>query len=328
MKIFITGANGYIGNHLAQRLARQGNQVHALVRSEKGSQLAHENITIFRGDILDKAILKKAIKDCRQVYHTAAKVGAWARDPSEYYDVNVRGTQNVLDAAVIEGIEKFVYTSSSGVLGPSAGEPVTEQTVRNIPFAIEYDQTKKMGEDLVIAYSKKGLCALSVNPSKVFGPGATSHSLTTNAIIQDFIKKKFTFIPYPGTFKVCFAFIDDVVTGHILAMEKGRPGEIYILGGNNISYFDFFDRIRSLAKMNARIIQVPKSIVRTWAHFQQLNNKITGAAIRFPVKAVDHAYNNYIFSSEKAIKELGYKITPLDQAISDTIQYINNHQHA
>jgi nucleoside-diphosphate-sugar epimerase len=323
--VLITGASGYIGSKLATTISSQGIRVHALVRSNRGNQwLKHPNISIFKGDILQKETVTAAAKGCRQVYHVAARVGAWAKDPREFYDVNVEGTRNVLDAALDAGVEKLVFTSTSGVLGPSNNEPINEQHKRTIDFSIDYDHSKKLAEDLVLSYAEKGLNSVIVQPSKVYGPGHTSHSLAMNAIIKTFLSKKLTFIPSPGSYQVCFAFVDDVVTGHILAMNRGVPNEKYILGGINISYFDFFNSIRAKAKTNARIIKVSKPVVRFMAHLQELRHKLTGASVRFPVKSVDHAFSNYTFSSEKAVQELGYTITPIDEAIIQTIQFLKD----
>ncbi len=134
MKIFITGASGYLGNKLAHTLAGMDNEVHALVRSATAEQLLqHPNITVFKGDILQKESLMTAMKGCKQVYHTAAKVGVWAKYPSVFYEVNVEGTRNVLDAALESGVEKIVFTSSCGVIGPTHDKPLRETDVRTVP---------------------------------------------------------------------------------------------------------------------------------------------------------------------------------------------------
>ena len=327
MKILITGASGYIGNKLANTLAGLGHEVHALIRSDVFEKwLQHPNIKIFKGDILDKDSLLFAMNGCDQVYHTAAKVGAWARDASDFYNVNIEGTRNVLDAALLSGVQKAVVTSSSGVLGPSLSEPLAENDIRIIDFKIDYDHSKKLSEEVDIEYAAKGLHVVIVAPSKVYGPGNTSHSLTANAIIKTFLEKRFSLIPR-GSFSVCFAFIDDVVTGHLLAMEKGASGEKYILGGANISYYDFFNRIRTLSTGRKYIIRVPKSFIKTWARMQEFNYRLFGTPVRFPVKSVDHLFSNYIFSSRKAINDLGYTIAPLDEALKKTIHFLSKEGH-
>lgn len=326
MKILVTGASGYIGNKLANRLADHGHEVHALIRSDVGEKwLKHPNIKVFKGDILDKESLLLAMKGCEQVYHAAAKVGAWAKDASVFYKVNVDGTRNVLDAASISGVQKTVITSSSGVLGPARNKPVEENDTRFIDFTIDYDRSKKLSEDVALEYARDGMNVVTVAPSKVYGPGNISHSLTANAIIRTFLKKKIALIPQ-GTYSVCFAYIDDVVTGHMLAMKKGVSGENYILGGTNISYYDFFNRIRTLSSGKGNIIKVSKGVIKTWALLQELNHKLWGSPVRFTVRSVDHLFSNYIFSSQKAISDLGYIITPLDEALQTTIHFLNNQE--
>jgi nucleoside-diphosphate-sugar epimerase len=325
MKIIITGASGYLGNRLAHQLADLGNTVHAFIRpSSPEKLLKHPNITIFKGDILNKESLMDAMRGCRQLYHTAAKVGAWAKFPQSFYSVNVEGTRVVLEAALASGIEKTVFTSTAGVLGPSFDKPLEENDLRLVDFAIDYDISKKKAEEIVAGYIQEGMNVVIVSPSKVYGPGNVSHSLTANAVIQTFLKKRITIIPSPGNYSVCFAFLDDVVMGHIQAMEKGRKGEKYILGGINISYYDFFHQIRTLARSKAFIVSLPKGVIKTWAGLQELSHQVAGNSVRFPVKSVDHFYSNYIFSSKKAVLELGYNITPLDKALKKTINFLTN----
>ena len=329
MKILITGATGYIGNNLAHTLAVMGHQVHALMRSSSAKELLHHpNITIFKGDILEKESVLNAMKGCQQVYHTAAMVKVWANNPSVYYDVNVEGTRNVLDAVLQTGADKLVFTSTCGVIGPSLNEPMSENDPRINGFSLDHELSKKMGEDLVLQYAKEGMDAVIVCPSKVYGPGNISHSLTANAVINKFLKKRIVFIPSPGTSKACFAFIDDIVKGHLLAMEKGKTGEKYILGGINISYYEFFDRIRTTCSLKGYIIKLSKNVIKGWALLQLLNYKITGIHPGFTLKSVGIVLSDYTFSSEKAVRELGYNITPLEEAIQKTIHFLKNKRHA
>jgi nucleoside-diphosphate-sugar epimerase len=162
----------------------------------------------------------------------------------------------------------------------------------------------------------------------VYGPGHTSHSLTANAIISAFLKKGIAFIPSPGTYQVCFAYVDDVVHGHVQAMAKGTAGETYILGGNNVSYLQFFDHIRKLSGGKGRILAVPKPLIKAAAYAQEISHQLTGSNIRFTVRSVDHLFNNYTFSSQKAVSQLGYRITPLEEALQQTVWFLKNDTHA
>jgi len=328
MKILITGATGYVGNNLAHTLADMGNEVHAIVRSASTKKiLQHPNITLFEGDILEKESLLVAMKGCHQVYHTAARVGLCIKDPSVFYNVNVEGTRNVMQAALETGVEKSVFTSTCGVIGPTLTKPLNEKNPRITKIESVYDLSKKMGEEIIFQYANEGMNAVVVSPSKIYGPGNSSHSLTANAVIDLFLKKRITFIPSPGTYKVCFAFIDDIVNGHLLAMEKGKSGEKYILGGINISYQKFFEHIRTISSHNENIIQLSKNTLKGLALLQLLNYKITGNHPRFTTKSIDYLFNNYTFSSEKATQELGYQITPLEDALKQTIHFLKKQSH-
>lgn len=328
MKILVTGASGYIGNRLVHELAERGCCVNALVRSSSAADLLqHPNIHVCVGDILDQESLAIAIKDCKQVYHTAAVVKAWVKNPYDYYTVNVDGTRNVLEAAKQAGIQKLVFTSTCGVIGPSLNHPMTENDPRVASFSLDYELSKKMSENLALQYAKMGMNIVIVSPSKIYGPGNVSHTLTTNAVIKKFLKKGFVFIPSPGTYQACFAFMDDIVNGHLLAMEKGTSGEKYILGGINTSYEGFFDRIRNLSSAKGHIVKLSKKTIKTWASLQWLNYKITGIQPTFNKKNVNVVFSNYTFSSEKAIKQLGYNITPIEVALKKTIDYLNTREH-
>jgi nucleoside-diphosphate-sugar epimerase len=329
MKVLVTGASGYLGNRLAHRLADNGVQVNALVRPASARNwLPHPRIQLFAGDILDAQSLAEAIRGCSQVYHAAAKTGAWDPKPATFYEVNVEGTRKILEAAFAAGVAKTVFTSTCGVIGPSTNGPLDECHERSLGFSIDYDHSKKQAEEVVQQFVNKGMDIVIVSPSKIFGPGKISHSLTTNAVINSFLKNKMAIVPSPASFKVCFAFLDDVISGHILAMEKGRKGEKYILGGENISYGYFFNMIRCLSGKKGKIYSMPKAVIKWWARWQELNQSMFNKPVRFPAKAVDHFFSNYIFCSSKAEAELGYSITPFESAMEKTIQFLNQDIYA
>jgi nucleoside-diphosphate-sugar epimerase len=328
MKILITGATGYVGNNLAHTLANMGNKVHAIVRSDSAKKvLQHPNITIFKGDILDKDSLVTAMKGCQQVYHTAAKVGLSVKNYPDFHNANVEGTRNVIHAILQTGIEKTVFTSTCGVIGPSFNHPLNEENARTTPISTAYDLTKKLSEDLIFQQATQGMNVVIVSPSKIYGPGNISHSLTANAVINMFLTKKITLIPSPGTYQVSFAFIDDIIKGYLLAMEKGKSGEKYILGGVNISYQEFFNQISAISSCKGHIIPLSKNTFKALAFLQLLNSKIIGNPPLFTAKSIDYIFNNYAFSSDKAIQELGYTLTPLEEALQQTIHFLKNQSH-
>jgi nucleoside-diphosphate-sugar epimerase len=328
MKILITGATGYVGHQLALTLAKLGNCVHIIVRNLNSPNLPrHDNIIVFAGDITDRPSIRVAMSGCKQVYHTAALVKIFDRDASAFYKVNVEGTKNLLSEALELGVMKFLFTSSCGVMGKSVLEAKCENASRTTGFENEYEFTKFLAENIVKDYVHKGLFTVIVSLSKVYGPGIETHPISVNGLINKFIKGRLTFIPMPGNFVSNYCFIDDVVEGHILAMTKGICGEKYILGGDNISYINFFKTIRTLSGTKARLIQTPKFFVHVFALMQRIEYKINSKEPFITSKAIQSIFCNKIFSSDKAIRQLGYQPTPLIEALNQTIQFLKTQNH-
>ena len=329
MKILITGATGYVGHQLALRLANLGNCVHIIVRDILSPNIPrHDNIIVFKGDITDRSSIRVAMNGCAEVYHTAAIVKIFAKNPSEFYKVNVDGTNNLLAEALQSGVKKFVFTSSCGVLGKSVLEPRCENDPRISSFDNDYEFTKFLAENLVKEYVHKGLFTVIVSLSKVYGPGIETHPISVNRVINNFIKGKLTFIPKPGNLATNYCFIDDVVEGHILAMAKGIGGEKYILGGENISYADLFRSIRSITRTKARLLEAPKFLVQIWALLQWVQFKLTRKEPFVTEKGIRQIFCNKTFSSDKAIRQLGYRLTPLKEGLQQTIQFLKKQNHA
>ena len=324
MKILVTGATGYVGHSLALALAQRGNHVHILVRNSKSSFIPqHPNIYVFSGDITKKETIARAMQGCEKVFHAAALVQHCASNPSIFYDINVEGTRNVLDAALQLDVQKFIFTSTCGVIGSSLHEPMNETDPRITGFDSDYDLSKFLAEKIVIEYSKKGLPAVIVSASKVFGPGIETHPISVNSTIKRFIDGKLTFCPGNPHFISNYVFINDLVNGHILAMEKGTSGEKYILGGESLSYAEFFQAIRSISGTRGILLPIPKSIARLYGYWHVAQSKLSGKEPVFSAKSVKQIYCNKSFSSSKAIEELGYSITPFVEALQPTIQFLN-----
>jgi nucleoside-diphosphate-sugar epimerase len=329
MKILVTGATGYLGHRLALALAERNNEVHILVRNINSRNIPqHTNIRIFAGDITDRQSITLSIMGCKQVFHTAALVKIFDKDTSLFYKVNVEGTRNMLEIALEKGIEKFVFTSSCSVIGPTIKTEMCENDSRTTPLDNDYEITKFLAENLVKEYSCKGLHTVIVSPSKVFGPsGFETQTISMNKVINQFIKGKLTFIPRPGKLVANYCFIDDVIDGHILAMFKGINGEKYILGGENISFVIFFHTIRTLSGTNARLVEVPKIFVKVLAIWQWIQFKTIHKEPLITGKSIQQFFCNKIFCSQKATQELGYRITPFEESLKQTIHFLKNQHH-
>jgi nucleoside-diphosphate-sugar epimerase len=327
MHIFITGATGYIGNKLVKKLADEGNVLHALCRNTETEVLKHPNIKIFKGDITDAASVQKAIEACEQVYHLAAYARVWAKDPTTYYRLNVEGTKNVFDAAKNAGIKKIVFTSTAGVLGPSDKEPVKEEDARiGEPFT-EYEVSKTQAEALCHEYCNKyNMHIVIVNPPRVYGPGIITESNAVTRLIKLYMAGKWKFIPGDGKRTGSYVYIDDVVNGHILAMQKGRSGERYSLAGVNASYIEFFDLLAKLTGKKVSLMPLPIWLMMLAGNIIYLHTKITGRPPLLTPPWIRKYYYDWSMSSEKAQRELGYTFISLKDGLQKTIDWLNNNK--
>lgn len=238
MKIFATGATGFIGSGLVKKLAEKGDEVHCLVRSrEKFAEIQGKNMYPVFGDLDNLDTLNAGTEACDTVYHLAAYAKPWSADQNLSYRINVLGTLNLLESRLKNKVKKFVFTSSAAVLGPSAENQVVDETVeRTIPFFNDYEAEKSMAENLVLEYSRKGLPVVILNPTRVYGPGPVNESNSVTKIILHYLIGTWLIIPGGGTKTGNYVYIDDVVDGHIHAAAYGLNGERYLLGGENLTF--------------------------------------------------------------------------------------------
>jgi nucleoside-diphosphate-sugar epimerase len=324
MKIFITGATGYIGNNLAKRLADEGHTIHALNRSsQKAHLLKHDNILLHEGDITDPASVKNAMKDCEQVYHLAAYARVWAKDPSTYFTLNVDATKHVLDAAREHGINDIVFTSTAGVLGPSGERPVKEDDKRIGVVLNEYEETKTQAEALCRDYCNKyGMRIVIVNPPRVYGPGVESESNALTKLVKLYLQGKWRILPGDGKRTGSYVHVDDVVNGHMLAMEKGRAGERYTLSGVNASYSEFFDILANVSDKKVALVPMPVWLMVLAGYGMMGYSKLTGKPPLLTPKWIRKYLYDWSLSCEKAQQELGYTYRSLEQGLQETVDWV------
>ncbi len=324
MKVLVTGATGYVGHNLALTLAKQGNEVNILVRNPGSVFIPkHRHIRVFTGDITDKVSILPAMKGCERVFHTAALVRLYANKPSSFYDINVEGTRHVLEVALDTGVKKFIFTSTCGVIGPSLNKPMSEADPRIAGFSNDYDLSKFLAEKLVIDFANTGLFTVIASATKVFGPGIETHPFSVNEVIRRFLQGKITFCPRPDDFISNYVFIDDLVAGHIQAIEKGKSGEKYILGGENLSYADFFQTLRNVSGIKGTLVPISKKLARVYVGWHFVQAKLQRKEPFFNAKGLNHIFCNKSFDCSKAMQDLGYTITPFARALQPTIHFLN-----
>src|SRR3989441_8472150 len=267
MSVLVTGGTGFVGSHLVRVLLERGEQVRCLVRpTSRLDNLKDLSVEFVTGDLRDLGSLRKAAKGCRVVYHCAADYRLWCKDPAEMYQSNVEGSNNVMQAAFDEGVERVVYTSTVGCLGLNDnGTPANEDTQVTLDeMTGHYKRSKFLAEERVREWSRRGLPVVIVNPSTPVGE-LDIKPTPTGKIIVDFLRGKMF-----GYVETGMNLIDvrDCAEGHVLAAEKGRVGERYILGGPNVTLKEMFDMLASVSDVASPTVKVPHWVAETYASLE------------------------------------------------------------
>ncbi|MGF7079119.1 NAD-dependent epimerase/dehydratase family protein [Mucilaginibacter sp. UYCu711] len=324
MHIFITGATGYIGQQLALKLAEDGHIIHALIRDEqKGVLLAHPNIILFNGDILNRLSLLKAMTGCEQVYHLAALASVWNKNPNAFHILNVDGLKNVLDCCIEVNIKDVLFTSTAGVVGHAENmQAVCELTNPDPKLETLYEKSKVEAELLLKEYNKKGIRGIIVNPSRVYGPGLLTESNGFTRLMKMYIEGHWKIKPCNGKSIGNYVYIDDTVDGLISAMEKANPGERYLLGGINATYNEFFELVDQLTGVKRKMYNVPLPVMLLMSRIQLLMAEVFGKQPLITPPFVRKYNKHWIVTSAKAECELGYHITPLKDGVAKTLHWL------
>lgn len=327
MKVLVTGATGFVGGAVARALVRRGIDVRVIARGGSDLQnlqgLPHELVT---GDLRDQASLRSALTGCSQLYHVAAHYALWAKDPSIFYDVNVIGTKNLLEAARDVGTERIVYCSTIGAIGlpPSGGLGTEETPVSLEQMAGHYKRSKYLAEQEVLKLAKAGLPVVIVNPSAPVG-AADVKPTPTGQIVVDFMKGRMPAYIETG---LNIVDVDDVAAGHLLAMEKGRTGERYILGGKNLMLREVLEILSRLSGVKAPTIKLPRLAILPLAYLNLWVANMTGQPPRIPLEGVKMAKYKMHYDCSKAIRELGIPQTPPEVALEKAVKWFRDHHYA
>ncbi len=321
MKALVTGANGFIGSAVVRKLLAQGHEVTCMVRRGCDMQnLKPLEVTVCHADLGDREAIRRALKGCNTVFHLAADYRLWVPDPEIMYRANVDGTRNLLLESAAAGVDRIVYTSSVATLGLLPGNQEADETTDGSlqDMVSHYKRSKFLAEQLVNDMIRdEGLPAVIVNPSTPLGPGDIKPT-PTGRIVYDAMHGR---IPAYVDTGLNIVHVDDVAEGNLLALEKGRLGERYILGGENLSLKELLTRIAVMIGRKPPAISLPHALVLPVAYVMEVAASITGREPRATVDAVRMSRHRMYFSSEKARRELGYSPRPADEAIRDAIEW-------
>ena len=318
--VLVTGVSGFVGSAVARALAAQGRQVRGLVRaSSPRTNLADFPGTLVEGDARDPAAMAAAMRGARHLFHVAADYRLWARDQEEIVRNNLASTRAVMEAALAAGVERLVYTSSVATLKPLAGGAADETRPATPEEAVgAYKRSKVVAERLVEQMvAEQGLPAVIVNPSTPIGPRDVRPT-PTGRIIVEAAKGGMPAFLDSG---LNLVHVDDVAAGHLLAMEHGRIGERYILGGQDVTLGAMLVAVAKATGRRAPTISIPRVPLFPLAYANEALARITGKEPFLTVDALKMAKHHMFYSSARAEAELGYRARPWEAALNDAVDW-------
>jgi len=328
MLAFLTGATGFVGSHVARTLAEKGADLRLLVRTNSNKKnLDDLKADLVTGDLRDSGSLEKGIAGCDVVFHVAADYRLWVRDPDEMYRANVEGTRAILEAARKANIRRVVYTSSVATMGfTSNGQPADEKSPVSLANMIgPYKRSKFMAEQVAIEAARAGQDVVIVNPTTPVGERDIKPT-PTGRIVIDFLKKKF-----PAYVDTGLNLVDvrECALGHVAALEKGRSGERYVLGGENLTLKQILDKLAVITGLPSPKVRVPYVLALATGVVDELvTGRIRGREPRATIDAVRMGRKKMFASSAKAEHELGWKVMPVDDALLRAVDWFRQNGYA
>ena len=324
MATLVTGATGFIGSRLCNQLAQDGQQVIAFCRRKNTPLLDHPRIQIAIGDVTDIESIDRAIKGCDTCYHLAGLARQWSPDEAAFKRVNVVGTSNVVQSAIGNSLRKIVFTSTAGVFGPSVEAGFIDEQSR-IPEShpTAYESTKREAERIVLEHCASGrIEACIACPTRTFGPGPLTEANSVTQIMQRYESGKWRWVPGNGKAIGNYVFVDDVVRGLILAMDKGSSGSRYILGGENLSFEQVFALIKQHSSRQHNLIPIPRAAILAYSWCQSLLARTFGRRPRLTLEFASRYFCDYLIRFPKTKAELGYDPRSLDDGVCQTMEWL------
>jgi dihydroflavonol-4-reductase len=327
-RVFLTGATGFIGGHVAWSLVQHGHEVVALTRPGSAMAWRHDSLVARPGDVRDVASVRAAIDGCDAVIHAAANYALWSRDPSTLYDINVQGTRNVLGAAIDAGIKRIVHTSTVGTIRFRRDAPATEADIaRPQGISGHYKRSKYEAERVALRLARDGAPIIVVNPTAPVG-SADLKPTPTGKVIVDFLRGRM-----PAFIDTGLNFVDvaDVAEGHLLALEKGVPGERYLLGHaeGNLTLAELLIRLSKITGLPAPRWRIPHAVARFLGNVDSvIEGDLLHREPRIPAEGVRMAHQKMWVDPSKAIRELGLPQHSVNEALAQAVTWFVDHDYA
>jgi len=319
MTILVTGASGFVGSHLARLLVARGETVRVLVRpTSRLESLRSLSLETAVGDLRDPESLRKALSGVRRVFHVAADYRLWASDPREIYESNVTGTRNLLAAARAAGVERFVYTSTVATIAVPRPQLPNEATLAKVDEMIgHYKRSKFLAEQEAQKAAADGLPVVIVNPTTPVGPGDWKPT-PTGRVILNFANGRMPAYLDTGLNLVA---VEDAAEGHLLAAERGRVGERYLLGGRNMSLKEILDVLARITGRPVPRIRLPHSLALAAGYADAAVSRLLGREPTIPLEGVRIARHTMYVDCSKAERELGFRPGPVEAALERAVRW-------
>lgn len=324
MKLLLTGVTGYLGGRIAQRFSDAGHHVRGLVRAGSVWDDQPDGAEQVVGDVTDLESIQRAAEGCETILHAAAHVRIWSKDRRISDAVNVEGLANVAEVARASGT-RLIHVSSFIALGPTDGCTLDEDDSRiNDDFHNDYERTKTLADRLARRLSAEGVPLVRLYPGVVFGPGALTQG---NYVVQLLLQHARGDLPGMlgrGDLRQCFAYVDDVVDGALSALERAQPGSGYILGGENKTGQELFAAFEAASGIAPPRMKIPFAVAGLIGKLQRWRAELGGAEPELTDEVVGIYRHEWAYSSSRAERELGYAITPFQQAIQATVDWLRS----
>lgn len=327
MKSLVTGATGFLGSAVMRCLLTAGHEVRVLVRPDSDRRnLENFAVEIAEGDLRDHESLKRAVQGCDNLFHVAADYRLWVPDPATMHEINVTGTRTLILTAHENGIKRMVYTSSVATLGFNPdGSPADEETPSDYAcIAGHYKRSKYQAEESVKQLiDDYHLPVIIVNPSTPIGPGDVRPTPTGRIVLDTLMGR----MPAYVNTGLNIAHVDDIALGHLLAFQRGKPGERYILGGDNMSLLQILNIIDEINGTRKNRINIPISVMLPMAWLMEKVAVLTHTEPRATLDSIHMAKKMMFFSSAKAKRELGYQHRPAVEALKDAVKWFKENDY-
>jgi dihydroflavonol-4-reductase len=319
MTTLVTGAAGFLGSHVTRQLVARGEDVRVLLRpSSTNRAIADLSLEYVTGDLRDPASLDRAMKGIKRVFHVAADYRLWARRSQEIYDSNVGGTKNLLDAARRAGVQQLIYTSTVATIAVDRPELPSEFTDSKLEEMIgHYKRSKWLAEQEVLSAAKSGLPVIVAMPTTPVGPWDWKPT-PTGKIVLDFLNGKMPGYVDTG---LNFVGVEECAAGHLLVSEKGKVGERYLLGAENLSLKQLLDTLAGITGLSAPSLKIPHGIALGVAYASTLVSRLLGREPAIPIESVKIARHRMFVDCSRAQRELGFQPGPVSAALERAVRW-------